>query len=256
MQLVIFAGGLGTRLSEETNLKPKPMLLIGAEPILWHIIKIYSHYKIRDFIICSGYKNEVITQYFKQLNNSNEINKNNESVTFKITINNDINWKVTVLNTGLNTQTGGRLLRAKPYINSTFCLTYGDGLSNININDLIQYHKDNSKMITITGINPLSKYGMITANDKNVLTSFKQKPLLKNHIVNAGFFVCEKKIIDFLSSDEDEFENTVLEILADRNEIMLYKHNDFWACMDTQRDKDYLNDLWNSNNAKWKIWTD
>jgi len=247
MKLVIFAGGLGTRISEETTLKPKPMLEIGKKPILWHIMKIYSHQGINDFVICCGYKKEIIEKYFKK--KSYKIIKNK----YFISKQGNSEWRVELVNTGLNTSTGGRLKKIKNYIDDRFCLTYGDGLSDIDINKLIKYHIKNKKEITVTGINPTSKYGMLTVNKKNLVTNFKQKPLLRKHIINGGFLVCEKKIINYFRSNADEFEK-VLVILSKKKQLMMYKHNDFWASMDTQRDRIHLNRLWYKKKAKWKIW--
>lgn len=248
MKLVIFAGGLGTRLSEETTLKPKPMLEIGGKPILWHIMKIYSHHDINEFIICSGYKGEIIRDYFYNLSD-----KNDKNDFFLISNQSKIDWKVRVVDTGLDTQTGGRLKQIKDYIDDTFCVTYGDGLSNIDIKNLIEFHKKNKKEVTITGVNPRSKYGLLTIKNENIVESFQQKPILKNNIINGGFLVCEKKIIDYYKSKNDEFE-TALESLAKKDQLIMFKHDGFWSSMDTQRDKIYLNKLWDENKADWKIW--
>ncbi len=247
MKLVIFAGGLGTRMSEETNLKPKPMLEIGGKPILWHIMRIYSHYDINEFVVCCGYKGKVIRDYFLSLSHKNI--KDDYFVSNQAT--ND--WKVQVVDTGIDTQTGGRLRQIKDYLDETFCLTYGDGLSDINIKKLIRYHQENKKEITITGVNPRSKYGLLTVNENNLVTDFKQKPLLKNSIINGGFMVCEKKIIEYYKSGDDELEK-VFEMIAKKKQLIMYKHDGFWASMDTQRDKIYLNELWDKKNAKWKVW--
>ena len=235
MKLVIFAGGLGTRISEETDYIPKPMVKIGGKPILWHIIKYYSVFGFTEFIICGGYKINFIKDFFKKkINNS---------------------WNVKVINTGKSSNTGERLRKVKKYIDNTFCLTYGDGLSNINLNKLIYFHKKNKSIATLTAIKPIPHFGKMVLNG-NKVTKFFEKSQKKENWINGGFFVCEKNIFKYLVSKNQIFESEVLPILAKQKLLTAYKHNDFWYCMDTLRDKRYLNNLWLSKKAPWKIWND
>jgi glucose-1-phosphate cytidylyltransferase len=235
MKLVIFAGGLGTRISEETDYVPKPMVKIGKNPILWHIIKYYSVFGFSEFIICGGYKINIIKNYFKK--------KKNKS------------WNVKVINTGKNSNTGERLKRIKKYINNTFCLTYGDGLSNVNIKKLIQFKKKNKSTVLITAVKPPPHFGRIVFRGSRV-TKFLEKDHTKENWINGGFFVCEKEIFKYLNKKNSIFESDTLQVLAKKNKLAAYKHNDFWYCMDTLRDKRHLNDLWSSKKAPWKIWND
>lgn len=235
MKLVIFAGGLGTRISEESDYIPKPMVKIGQKPILWHIIKYYSVFGFSEFIICGGYKINIIKNYFKK--NLNRL------------------WKVQVVNTGKSSNTGERLKRIKKYIDDTFCLTYGDGLSNVNLNKLINFHKKNKSIATLTAIKPIPHFGKM-AFEGNKVTKFFEKNQKKESWINGGFFVCEKNIFKYLVSKNPIFEGKVLPILAKKKLLAAYKHNSFWYCMDTLRDKRYLNDLWLSKKAPWKIWND
>jgi glucose-1-phosphate cytidylyltransferase len=235
MKLVIFAGGLGTRISEESDYIPKPMVKIGQKPILWHIIKYYSVFGFSEFIICGGYKINIIKNYFKK--NLNRL------------------WKVQVVNTGKSSNTGERLKRIKKYIDDTFCLTYGDGLSNVNLNKLINFHKKNKSIATLTAIKPIPHFGKM-AFAGNKVTKFFEKNQKKESWINGGFFVCEKNIFKYLVSKNPIFEGKVLPILAKKKLLAAYKHNSFWYCMDTLRDKRYLNDLWLSKKAPWKIWND
>ena len=236
MKVVILAGGLGTRIAEESDNIPKPMVKIGKRPILWHIIKYYSTFKFSEFIICGGYKIEVIKNYFKKI-------KNNEGL------------KIKIVNTGKNSNTGERLKRVKKYINNTFCLTYGDGLSNVNINKLIKFHKRNRSIATLTATKPIPHFGKIIFKG-NKVKKFLEKNKKKENWINGGFFVCEKKIFNFLKKKNPVFESDTLEFLAKKNKLAAYKHHDFWYCMDTLRDKRYLNNLWNNKKAPWKVWND
>jgi glucose-1-phosphate cytidylyltransferase len=237
MELVIFAGGLGTRISEETDYVPKPMVKIGKKPILWHIIKYYSVFGFSKFIICGGYKINIIKDYFKNLKKKNN--------TFNIRI----------INTGKKSNTGERLRRIKKYVSETFCLTYGDGLSNVNLTKLIDFHKKNKSTVTLTAIKPTPHFGKIIFNGNKVV-KFLEKNQKKENWINGGFFVCEKKIFNYLSKKNTIFESDVLSLLANRKELAGYKHKNFWYCMDTLRDKRYLNSLWLSKKAPWKIWKD
>ena len=235
MELVIFAGGLGTRISEETDYVPKPMVKIGKKPILWHIIKYYSVFGFSKFIICGGYKINIIKDYFKNLKKN----------TFNIRI----------INTGKESNTGERLRRVKKYVSKTFCLTYGDGLSNINLTKLIDFHKKNRSTVTLTAIKPNPHFGKIIFKGNKVV-KFLEKDKKKENWINGGFFVCEKKIFKYMNKKNTIFESDVLRFLANNKELAAYKHKDFWYCMDTLRDKRHLNSLWLSKKAPWKIWTD
>ncbi|MBT6170598.1 MAG: glucose-1-phosphate cytidylyltransferase [Flavobacteriaceae bacterium] len=256
MKAVILAGGLGTRISEETISKPKPMVEIGGKPILWHIMKIYSFHGINDFIICCGYKGYLIKEYFANyfLHQSD--------ITFDITKNKTIihqeraePWKVTLVDTGEKTMTAGRIKRIKNYLkdDEDFCLTYGDGLANINIIELIKYHKGHGKLATLSAIYPPGRFGALELKEDQV-TSFYEKPRGDGALVNGGFFVLNKKAIDYINGDFTIWEQDPLNNLANNGELMAFKHNDFWQSMDTIRDKFYLEDLWKSNKAPWKLW--
>jgi glucose-1-phosphate cytidylyltransferase len=235
MKLVILAGGLGTRISEETDCIPKPMVKIGNKPILWHIIKYYSVFGFTEFIICGGYKINFIKDFLKK-----KINKS---------------WNIKIVNTGKSSNTGERLRKVKKYVNNTFCLTYGDGLSNININKLIYFHKKNKSIATLTAVKPIPHFGKIVFKGNKVIKFF-EKNKKKENWINGGFFVCEKNIFKYLVSKNPIFESEVLPVLAKQKLLAAYKHNDFWYCMDTLRDKRYLNNLWLSKKAPWKIWND
>jgi glucose-1-phosphate cytidylyltransferase len=238
MKLVIFAGGYGTRISEESDYIPKPMVKIGKKPILWHIIKYYSVFGFSNFIICGGYKIEVLKEYFK--NNKAKFEKS---------------WNIKIVNTGKNSNTGERLKRVEKYLDNTFCLTYGDGLSNVNIKKLVQFHKKNKTIATLTTVKPMPHYGKIQFKG-NIVTKFFEKDQKKENWINAGFFVCEKEIFKYLNKKNSIFETDVLPVLAKRKKLLAYKHKSFWYCMDTLRDKRYLNNLWVSKKAPWKIWNE
>jgi glucose-1-phosphate cytidylyltransferase len=233
MKLVIFAGGLGTRISEETDYVPKPMVKIGKKPILWHIIKYYSVFGFSEFIICGGYKINIIKNYFKKKNL----------------------WNIKVINTGKNSNTGERLKRIKKYINDTFCLTYGDGLSNVNIKKLIKFRKKNKSIVSLTAVKPPPHFGKIIFKG-NKVTKFLEKDKTKENWINGGFFVCDKEIFKYLNKKNSIFESDTLQALVKKNKLAAYKHNGFWYCMDTLRDKRHLNNLWASKKAPWKIWND
>ncbi|QSX07155.1 glucose-1-phosphate cytidylyltransferase [Sedimentibacter sp. zth1] len=258
MKIVILAGGLGTRISEESHLKPKPMIEIGNRPILWHIMKIYSHYGYNDFVICCGYKGYMIKEYFA------DYYLHCSDVTFdftdenKIIIHNNIAepWRVTLVDTGLNTQTGGRIKRIQKYIgDETFMLTYGDGVSDVNINKLVEYHKENEKLATMTAIQPGGRFGVLDINDSNQVCKFAEKTKEAGGWINAGFMVLEHNVFDYLSEDEDcIFERKPLENLAKDGQLQAYKYDGFWQCMDTQRDKMQLENLLVQKNAPWVVW--
>ncbi|MAH61030.1 MAG: glucose-1-phosphate cytidylyltransferase [Legionellales bacterium] len=256
MKAVILAGGLGTRLSEETVSKPKPMVQIGGKPILWHIMKIYSNYGINDFLICCGYKGYVIKEYFANYFN------HNADITFDFSNNSTIihkkrvePWKVTVVDTGLNTMTGGRLKRVASYLNEDedFCFTYGDGVSDVNISELIKFHKINKKEATLTCTYPPGRYGSLEIK-KNFVTSFHEKPKGDGKLINAGFFILKKKVIDRIDNDNTVWEQEPLKNLANDGQLMAYKHDGYWQPMDKLSDKKILEELWNKNKAPWKIW--
>lgn len=252
MKTVILAGGLGTRLSEETTLKPKPMVEIGEFPILWHIMKIYEKYHHTDFVVALGYKSEVIKQYFidyQSSRNDFNIDLSNGNLNY---FNSNVleNWNISLINTGQNTLTGGRLLRLRDHITSTFMLTYGDGVADVNIDELINFHKSHGKIATVTAVRPHSRFGGI-ALDGNQVTSFEEKPLEAGNWVNGGFFVFEPSIFEYISDDSTILERKPLEQLASDGQLMCHKHEGFWQCMDTLRDKNFLNDLYHQNKAVW-----
>ena len=233
MKAVILAGGLGSRISEETHLKPKPMIEIGGKPILWHIMKKYSTYGINEFVICSGYKSKIIEDYFKE----------------KIQ-----NWKVNVVDTGSDTMTGGRLKRIKKFVeNETFCFTYGDSLNNANISDIIKLHNKMGKMGTVTACHPPEKYGVLKL-ENNQVVSFEEKPERNNEWVNAGYFVLEPEIFELIEGDFTVWENEPMRQLVSKKEMVAFKHEGFYKSMDTISDRNYLEKLWNTNQAKWKNW--
>ncbi len=257
MKVVILAGGFGTRLSEETDVRPKPMVEIGGKPILWHIMKIYSTYGLNDFIICLGYKGYYIKEYFSRyfLHMSDvtfDLNKNE----MEIHKSNTEPWKVTLVETGMSSMTGGRIRRVKDYIgDETFCLTYGDGVSNVNIQDVINFHKSQNKLATMTAVQPVGRFGAITlASDKKSIVSFKEKPKGDGAWINGGFFVLEPQIVDYIQDDLSVWEDKPLKKLAKNEMLSAYIHNDFWQPMDSLRDKMYLERLWNSGNPPWKVW--
>jgi len=259
MNVVILCGGLGTRLREETEFRPKPMVNIGDRPILWHIMKIYSHFGHNEFILPLGYKGEMIKDYFchyEIMNNDVTIELGKPESFCLHNRHDESDWKVTLANTGEKTLKGGRLKRIEQYISDdTFMLTYGDGVADININELIEFHHQHGKISTITGVSPGARFGELSIKDDQV-TAFREKPDTSGGgYISGGFFVFNKKIFDYLSDSEDcDLEIGTLEKIASDGELMVYKHSGFWACMDTLRDVEYLNRLWTEGNAEWKIW--
>ncbi len=256
MKVLILAGGYGTRLSEETDIKPKPMIEIGEKPILWHIMMLYSSYGFNEFVILLGYKGYLIKEYFSNyfLHQSN-ITIDMKNNTTEIHNTKSEPWKVTLLDTGLNTMTGGRIKKAKDIVgNETFLLTYGDGISDVNISESIDYHNLHGKKITMTAVQPEGRYGALTIAEDNLIKSFVEKPKGDGTWINGGFFVCDSSIMDCIGSDQTVFEREPLEYLARENELVAFKHEGFWGCMDTLRDKNMLTELWNNNRAPWKIW--
>lgn len=256
MKVVILAGGYGTRLSEETDKKPKPMIEIGGKPILWHIMKIYSSYGYNDFIICCGYKGYIIKEYFlNYYNHQSDFTIDLSNGNIDIHNKNSENWKITLVDTGLDTMTGGRIKRVKEYIgNETFMLTYGDGVSNINIDELVKHHKLNNKLATVTAVIPPGRFGAINLSNDNKVESFIEKPSGDGMFINGGFFVLEPQVIDYIENDEIMWEQNPLINLAKDGELSAYIHDGFWKPMDTLRDKLELEKDWNEGIAKWKIW--
>lgn len=259
MKVVILAGGFGTRISEESYLKPKPLIEIGGKPILWHIMKIYSHYGFNDFIICGGYKCNLIKDYFYKLQlyendvTFNYVNK------FNMNIHEDYNnknpWNVTVVDTGLNTMTGGRIKRIKDYIDDEeiFMFTYGDGVADIDINELVKVHKSSGKIATVTAIRPVGRFGVMKLED-NMVKEFKEKVSGEDTWISGGFFVTDKRIFNYLESDYTVLEEQPLKALAKENQLGVYKHTRFWQPMDSMKEKQYLEELWKNKKAPWKLW--
>lgn len=256
MKVVVLAGGFGTRISEESHLKPKPMIEIGEQPILWHIMKIYAAYGFNDFVICLGYKSYIIKEFFANyfLHASD--------ITFDLSHNEVFvhqshaePWKVTLVDTGLNTMTGGRVKRIAPYIgDESFLLTYGDGVSDVNILNLLDFHKHHGKLATITAIQPEGRFGVLDIENDQIL-AFREKQKADSGWINGGFMVLQPEIFNMIAGDSTVLERDPLETLASQGQLMTYRHSGFWQCMDTQRDKQNLEELWASNNAPWKIWT-
>jgi len=256
MKAVILAGGLGTRLSEETTVRPKPMVEIGGKPILWHILKIYSCYGINDFIICLGYKGYLIKEFFANyfLHTADvtfHMAENRMQVHGKTTE----PWRVTLVETGDRTGTGGRLKSVKPYLHDeeAFCLTYGDGLADINIESSIRFHRSHGKLATITAVQPKARFGSLKIDD-TMVRHFQEKPADSGGWINGGFFVLSPKVIEYIDHDSDMWEQQPVERLASENNLLAYFHHGFWQPMDTLRDKQYLDDLWATNKAPWKLW--
>jgi len=257
MKAVILAGGLGTRISEETSVKPKPMVEIGGKPILWHILKIYASHGINDFVICCGYKGYVIKEYlanyflhmsditFDMANNQMEVHQRYAE-----------SWRVTLVDTGIDTMTGGRLKRVASYVQDedAFCLTYGDGVSDVNITQLVEFHRSQKVMATLTATLPPGRVGALDLEGDKVL-SFKEKPKGDGAMINGGFFVLSPEVIDLIQDDTTVWEKEPLETLAQRKQLAAYQHTGFWQPMDTLRDKMYLEDLWSSGSAPWKVWS-
>jgi len=255
MKAVILAGGMGTRLSEETILRPKPMIEIGGMPILWHIMKTYGTHGINDFVICLGYKGYMIKEYFANyFLHTSDITidmKNNE---LEVHQKHTEPWKVTMIDTGLNTMTGGRLKKIQKYVeNETFCFTYGDGLSDINITNLLKFHKTNKTFATTTAVQPPGRYGALKLKN-NKVDKFTEKPLGDGSLVNGGYFVLEPEVFDYVKGNNTVWEKEPLENLATENQLSAFIHKGFWHALDTLRDKNNLEELWNSKNTPWKVW--
>jgi len=257
MKAVILAGGFGTRISEETSLLPKPLIQIGGKPILWHIMKMYSAYGISDFVICCGYKGYLIKEYFANyfLHTSDvtfDIQKNEMEIHQR----NAEPWRVTLIDTGESTMTGGRIKRVASYLSNedAFCLTYGDGLSDVNIGKLIKFHEEHGSNATITATYPPGRFGALEINPENYVSSFREKPIGDGGMINGGFFVLDPKVLDLIKDDDTVWEQEPLELLAKDNQLKAYCHEGFWQCMDTLRDKKLLEELWESGNAPWQVW--
>jgi len=256
MKVVILAGGLGTRISEESHLRPKPMIEIGGKPILWHIMKYYSSYGFNDFIICAGYKQYIIKEYFSDyfLHNSDitfDLSKNEMTIHN----NNSENWRVSVIDTGLNTMTGGRIKRIKEYVgDEPFMLTYGDGLCTVDLKKLAEFHKAHGKTATITTVNISEMKGVLEIGSDGKITSFREKEDCDASLINGGFMVFNKEIFNYLEDDSTVLEKTPFKRLCEDGELMSFYHDGFWQCMDTQREKEKLEKMWENGQAPWKIW--
>lgn len=257
MKAVILAGGLGSRLSEETTLKPKPMVEIGGKPILWHIMKIYSAYGINDFIVCLGYKGHVIKDFFvNYFLYSSDLTVDLECNRIEFHRNSSEKWRVTLVDTGAATMTGGRLKRVLPYLQDQdeFCFTYGDGVSDVNIAELIKTHRREGALVTLTAVQPMGKFGALGMDDVSRVRAFTEKPKGDGHWVNGGFFVLSPKVGEYIDGDSTMWEREPLETLAHKGEVYAYRHAGYWQPMDTIHDKQVLEDLWAKGNAPWKVW--
>lgn len=257
MKVVILAGGFGTRISEESHLVPKPMIQIGEYPMLWHIMKYYSTFGFNEFIICAGYKQNVIKDFFNHYHlytSDVTFDFTKKDVTIKTSSNHEP-WKVTVVDTGLHTMTGGRLRKIKDLIEEdTFLMTYGDGVSNVDLNALIQFHKDSKRLATLTSVRPSGRFGLLDIDSNHMITSFREKHVDDSGWINGGFMVLNKKVLDLIPDDQTVFEHEPLEKLVEMHELNAYPHHGFWQCMDTIRDKAYLEKLWYSKDVPWKVW--
>jgi len=258
MKVVILAGGFGTRLSEETDIKPKPMVEIGGYPIIWHIMKLYSAYGYNDFLVCLGYKGYLIKEYFANyFLHVSDVTFNLKTGKMILQRSNSEDWQVTLVDTGLNTMTGGRIKKIKNFIgNNTFLLTYGDGVSDADIKSLVKYHKKNHKYATLIAVRPPGKFGSLILETSGKVKKFIEKPAGDGSWINGGFFVLEPEIFDYIKGDNTYWERDPLENLAKDGQLIAYKHYGFWRCMDTLRDKRELEELWKSGNPPWKIWGD
>ena len=257
MKVVLLAGGYGTRISEESHLKPKPMIEIGDKPILWHIMKEYSYYGFNEFIICCGYKQHVIKEWFA------DYYLYNCDVTFDFANENSMEvhssvtepWKVTLVDTGLNTMTGGRVKRIQKYVgDEPFMLTYGYGVSDVNIRKVLEFHRVHGRLLTLTAVNVGQRFGVLDINNKNEICTFREKSVSDGSRINAGYMVCQPEVFGYIKGDETVFEKEPLMKLAEQGQLMAYKHDGYWQCMDTKREKEKLDELWDSGRAPWKIW--
>jgi glucose-1-phosphate cytidylyltransferase len=257
MKAIILAGGLGTRLSEESHLRPKPMIEIGGKPILWHIMKIYSYYGVNDFIICCGYKGYVIKEYFANYYlHTSDVTFDMQNNRMEVHHNQAEPWRVTLIDTGEQSMTGGRLKRVSDYIKDeeAFCFTYGDGLSDVNIGQLIEFHKKHGKMATVTAIAPPGRYGTLSRSG-DLVTSFAEKPHGDGGLINGGFFILSPKVLELIEGDKTSWEWEPMLALTKMGELMAYEHKGFWQAMDTLREKNQLEELWSKGSAPWKLWS-
>jgi len=254
MKVIILAGGFGTRLSEETEAKPKPMVEIGGRPILWHIMKTYAKYGHKDFYIALGYKAEIIKEYFLHYHSLNaDFTVDLSSGQIKSHQTDEVDWKVTLVDTGLDTMTGGRVKKMMPFVcDGPFLLTYGDGVTDININNLIEFHKNHGKMVTVSAVHPGARFGELEM-ERNRVVSFKEKPQTAMGWINGGYFVVEPEFLELIEKDQTILEKEPLENVSKMGELMAYRHEGFWKCMDTKRDRDSLDDMWNAGNAPWRV---
>ena len=255
MKAIILAGGFGTRLSEETGTIPKPMIEIGGRPLLWHLMSFFSHYDVNKFVVALGYKSEIIKRYFlqyPQLQSNLKIDLSSGDVEAEENCSED--WKLELINTGNETMTGGRLLRLKNYIDGTFIFTYGDGLSNVDINQLIAFHKSHGKLATVTAVKPVSRFGLMKLNKDGQVNSFAEKPDYQNELVNGGFFLLEPEVLDYIDGDEMSWEQEPCERLVADGQMMAYHHEGFWQCVDTLHELRTLRHLWDAGKAQWKVW--
>ena len=254
MKVVILAGGFGTRLSEYTESIPKPMVTIGGKPILWHIMKRYASFGHKEFIIALGYKAEVVKSYFLSMRSvHSDFTLDMSNGKIELHDKSNIDWKITLVDTGLETMTGGRVKRIQEYVgNEPFMLTYGDGLSDANMDDLTNFHKFHGKLLTVTAVRPIARFGELSM-DGEIVTSFEEKPQVTRGWINGGFFVCQPELFDYIKDDQTVLERSPLEAISQEGQLMAFRHNGFWQCMDTKRDKDYLEDLWQKKQAPWVI---
>ena len=257
MKVVILAGGFGTRISEESYLKPKPMVEIGGQPILWHIMKYYSKFGYNDFVVCLGYKQYVVKEYFAQyFLHTADITFDLANNRMEVLHKHAEPWKVTLVDTGLHTMTGGRIKRVREYLNEEpFLLTYGDGVSDVDLAALVKFHHSHGKIATITGVNVGQQFGIMTVDESGQIREFREKNDDDGRIVNGGFMVMNPQVFDYIEGDETVFEKSPLENMAKDGQLMVYQHNGFWKCMDTQRDHRQLEEVWDTGNAPWKIWS-
>jgi len=256
MKTVILCGGRGTRLYPDTELRPKPIVEVGKHPILWHIMKIYSHYKFNEFVLALGYKGEEIKKYFTDYSiRSGNIHLNLSTDQTDLERNHSKNWQIELIDTGMDTLTGGRLARLESHLRDTgtFMLTYGDGLADINVKELVKFHKSHGKFATVTAVRPIGRFGVLKLEDDNVI-DFHEKPQASEGWINGGYFVFEPEVFNYLGGDDTVLEGNPMEQLAQDGQLMAYKHHSFWHCMDTPRDRDELNEMWSNQQSKWKVW--
>lgn len=257
MKAVILAGGLGTRISEETGLIPKPMIQIGGKPILWHIMKIFSFYGVHDFIICLGYKGYVIKEYFANyFLHTSDVTFDMKDNSMHVHHRHTEPWKVTLIDTGEHTQTAGRLKRVAPYLDAgeSFCFTYGDGLANLDLTAELNFHRSHGKLVTLLAVQPPGRFGSVVLGSDSSVSGFKEKPAGDGGWINGGFFIVDPRVLEFIRADSESFEFTTLPILAEQQNVMAFEHRGFWHAMDTLRDKQNLEELWKRAHAPWRIW--